>query len=98
MTDQETEDTDQYDSLLRAMESGLLVSVNNEVDFEPGTQELEVERSDEDDTYVVCKAGFEEWKVIHRNRNNELVVSDMDDEIGLRYDVDVISIEVLGIA
>lgn len=97
MTD-ETEDTDQYDTLLRAMEGGLLISVNDSTEHEPGTWELEVQDSKDGETYVECKAGPEEWKVIHRDGRGKLVVGEPDEWAGLRHDVDVETIEVLGIA
>lgn len=88
--------TDQYDAVFRSMEEGTLISINDAEGRSTG--ELEVQHSDDDETYVRCKSGSEEWKVVHRDRRGDLVVSDVDDEIGLRWGLDVVTIEILGIA
>lgn len=95
MTD-ETEDTDQYDTLLRAMESGLLISINNATDHALPTGELKVEYSRDDETHVTLGNASERYR-IHRNRRNGLIYSEVTED-GLSYEDEVITIEVLGIA
>lgn len=86
-----------YDLLLRSMEEGLLVGVNRDDQHHPGTDELRVVYSSDDRTEVQLKRGFEDYVELHRDRNGDLVLSEIDDEIGLRKEVDVVTIEIMGI-
>ncbi len=103
MTETETEpdqepdvETDQYDTLLRAMEEGLLVSINNESNGSLPSDELRVEYSRDDETNVqLTGPGESHWK-IHRDRRGELVYSEMT-ENGLSYEDEVVTIEVIGL-
>lgn len=91
-----TEELDQYDTLLRSMEEGLLVSINNEAQSELPTGELRVEHSSDDRTEVRLKRGFEDWMKVHRDARGDLVLSDVTED-GLSYEADVITIEIIGL-
>lgn len=89
--------TDLYDPVLRAMESGLLITVNcsspsRAMEF----GEMEVVTSRDDKTQVDLDAGHEEFYRIHRDRRDELVIAESTKD-GLRRGHTVETVEVVGI-
>lgn len=96
MTGQETEETDQYDSLLRAMEEGLIISINDGTSSAMPTGELTVVYSKDDETHVCLNDGEKGYR-IHRKDNGAIVYSE-ETEDGLSFVDGVITLEVLGIA
>lgn len=92
----ESKETDQYDSLLRSMESGLLITINDGAPLAKPTGELEVEYSKDGETQVSL-SGSNGCYRIHRNDNGAIVYSE-ETEDGLSFRDGVITIEVLGIA
>lgn len=89
-------ETDQYDTLLRSMEEGLLISINNASYGSSPSFELRVEYSSDDKTNVGLAGPGESHYLIHRDRRGELVYEE-ETECGLDYQDEVITIEVLGI-
>lgn len=97
-TEQEEEmsDTDQYDTLLRTMSEGLLVSINNGASDSIPSDELRVEHSRDDETNVVLTGAFgSRWKIT-RDRSGDLVYYEVTED-GLSYQDDVITFEVIGL-
>lgn len=91
-----TTSTDQYDTLLRAMEEGLLISINNDAKGSIPSDELRVEHSRDDETHVSLTGAFDSYWQIHRDRSGDLVYSEMTDD-GLSYEDDVITLEIIGL-
>jgi hypothetical protein len=71
--------TDQYDHILRAMENGLLISINNDAKGSTPTGELKVVYSKDDKTHVQLKNGDEHYQ-IHRNVFGDLVYSELTED------------------
>jgi|AntDeeMinimDraft_5_1070356.scaffolds.fasta_scaffold02869_8 hypothetical protein len=88
-------ETDQYDTLLRSMEPGLLISVNNATDHALPSGELTVKSSRDDETNVFL-TGFQDshWR-IHREMSGDLVYDEIGD-CGESYVDDILTIEILG--
>lgn len=98
-TSQEThtdDNTDQYDTLLRAMEAGLRISLNGQAPNQPETAELRVLRSSNDETAVDVEESVsgDQYR-IHRDPRGELVYSRVGED-GLSYEADVTTIEIIG--
>lgn len=91
-------ETDQYDTLLRAMEEGLLIGVNNSAT--PNAVplgECRVLWSYDDRTEVaISSQGDAEYK-IHRDRRGDLIYSEITED-GLSYGDEVVTLEVFGLA
>jgi hypothetical protein len=87
---------DQYDTLLRAMEAGLRISLNGQAPNQPETAELRVLRSPNDKTVVEAEGTVsgDQYR-IHRDTRGELVYSRVDDD-GLSYEGDVTTIDIIG--
>lgn len=95
-TPDETTSTDQYDTLLRAMEEGLLISINNDAKGSLPSDELRVEFSRDDETHVSLSGAFGSHWRIHRDHPGDLVYSEVTDD-GLSYQDEVITLEIIGL-
>ena len=89
-------DIDQYDTLLRAMDEGLLVTVNNTDYAGTPSFELRVVDSRDDETRVTLTSPGGRRYRIHRDRHGELIYSEFTDD-GLSYEGDVVTFEVVGL-
>lgn len=87
---------DQYDALLRGLEEGLLLSINNSYSAGLPSDELRVEDSRDDKTWVDLSGPNNTHYRIHRDGRGELVYEKLTDG-GLSHEDEVITIEVLGI-
>jgi len=87
---------DQYDTLLRSMEEGLIISVNEATPKMPASGELTVEYSNDKETSVYAK-GFNnsDWKI--RREGDSIVYYEMTED-GLSFEDEVVSIEILGVS
>jgi len=87
--------TDQYDTILRAMEEGVLLSINNQTKGSTPSDELRVEQSQDDETDLDLTGPFgSEWK-IYRDRRGELIYSKVTED-GLSYEDEIITLEIIG--
>lgn len=86
---------DQYDALLQAAESGLILTVNDNQPGLPSSEELTVEYSNDERTEVHLTGSTGSEYRIHRDVNGELVYSQMT-ETGLSVEDTVITLEILG--
>ena len=84
--------TDQYDALLRAMQEGLLITLNNESGIPSG--ELKVKYSLSNQTEVGLVGKGQDWMI---TRDNDELVYGRCDGFGLSEQHEVVTIEVLGI-
>lgn len=89
--------TDQYDTLLRAADKGLRLTVNNKARSQRGTGELQVLRSRDDETSVELKKTVDDGVQyrIHRDFRGDLVYSQLTDD-GLSLQGYVTTIEIVG--
>jgi len=83
---------DQYDALLRAMEPGLLITLNNE--WGVPSDELKVQYSLNNETEVGLVGKGQDWMI---TRDNGELVYGRCSEFGLSEQHEVITIEVVGI-
>lgn len=95
----EATETDQYDTILRAMEPGLLFAINNSIsnsldDLPSG--ELRVIHSRDDKTDVTARGHGDTHYRVYRDRRGELVYGEVDED-GVSRESEVISLEILGI-
>jgi len=88
----EEQKADQYDTLLRAMEPGLLITINNESGIP--SDELRVQYSSSEKTEVGLVGRGQSWMI---TRNNGELVYGRCDEFGLSEKHDIVTIEVIGI-
>lgn len=88
--------TDQYDTLLRSMNEGLLVSVNNSAYSATPSFELRVEHSRDDETHVSLSGPGDSWYRIYRDRRGDLIYSEVTED-GLSYEDDVVTLEIIGL-
>lgn len=91
---EEQQETNQYDTILRTVEKGLLLTINNSVKQLSGTDQMVVEYSYDDKTEVSLRSQDGARYKIHRD--GVLIYSEVTKH-GLSYEGDVISIEVVGI-
>lgn len=89
-------ETDQYDTLLRAMEPGLLLSINNDAAGSIPSDELRVEYSRDDETKVSLEGPFGSHWMIHRDRSGKLRYSEVTED-GLSYEDEIVTFEVIGL-
>lgn len=85
----------QYDTLLRSMEAGLLVTINGAAHSATPSFELQVDDSCDDETYVRLSGYGREYQ-IHRDRRGELVYSEVTED-GPDYEDQVETFEIVGI-
>lgn len=92
------EPVDQYDPLLRALEEGTLLSINNEARSALPTDELKVTSSRPFKTSVrLIQSGFDEtYYKIYRADNGELVYGEVTND-GVTREDSVVTLEILGI-
>ena len=88
----EQQEPDQYDTLLRAMEPGLLITINDGSGIP--SDELRVEYSSSGKTEVGLVGRGQDWMI---TRDNGELVYGRCDEFGLSEQYDVVTIEVIGI-
>jgi len=89
--------SDQYDSILRALEPGTLITINNQPNVgELPTDELVVTHSKSDRTNVLLKESSEVWYRIRRDTQGDLSYVRVKED-GTDYQGKVITIEVVGI-
>ena len=90
-TDEDNQ-SDQYDTLLRAMEPRLLITINGESGIP--SDELKVEYSYSDRTEVGLVGKGQDWMI---TRDGSGLVYGRCDEFGLSEQHEVVTIEVIGI-
>lgn len=91
------DNTDQYDTLLRSLEQGVLLSLNNSARNVLPTDELCVEYSNDTDTDVRLSGPSDRHYKIHRHRNGNLIYSEITAD-GYSYEDEVTTIEILGLS
>jgi hypothetical protein len=90
--------SDQYDAILRSLDAGALITLNNQPNVgETPSGELEVMSSRNDKTEVYTTGGSGEFYTIRRAQNGDLVYSRATEDGG-DYQGEVITIEIVGIA
>lgn len=96
--DVDDENADQYDAILRALEEGTLLSINNESRSSLPTDELKVVSSRPFETSVrLIRSGYDEtYYKIYRTDNGELVYGEVTNG-GVTREDNVITLEILGI-
>lgn len=88
--------SNQYDALLRVMDSGLLIGINNSAGPDAvALDECRVEWSSDDRAEVAVLTRDTTEYQIHRDRRDKLIYSEVS-EAGLSYVDDVVTLEVLG--
>jgi len=90
-------ETDQYDTLLRSMEEGLIISVNESTEHAVSHGELEVLYSYDGKTWVAVKNSQREYAIVRRD-DDEIRIHPMEKD-GLTWSGsnEVLTIEVLGL-
>jgi len=90
--------SDQYDSILRALEPGTIITINNQPNVrELPSGELTVGHSKDDRTNVLLKESSEVWYRIRRDTEGDLSYVRVKED-GTDYQGKVITLEIVGIA
>lgn len=98
MSETDGDGSDQYDTLLRAMEEGLLIGINNTAKAHAlPLGESRVRWSYDDHTEVAISGPDGDEYQIHRDRRGDLIYSEVTED-GLSYQDEVLSLEVFGLA
>lgn len=87
--------TDQYDSVLRALEPGLLITINGSTGDGLPTDELRVEYSNDESTLVRCERHDGTWFII--KRVGESIVVRKETQDGSEFYTELITFEVIGV-
>jgi hypothetical protein len=99
MSTTETEaDDDHYEELCRAMQPGLLLTVNESDPTATPYGEMEVVDVDRDSALVRLKSGDDSYRIHHDGPDGETRIEEVDDEGYGRRSKTVTTIEVVGIA
>lgn len=99
MSTTETEaDDDHYEQLCRAMQPGLLLTVNESDPTATPYGEMEVVDVDRDSAVVRLKSGDDSYRIHHDGPDGETRIEKVDDEGYGRRSRTVTTIEVIGIA
>lgn len=87
---------DQYDTLLRSLEEGVILSINNSLSAGGASYELTVESSKSEKTFVWLNGPDDSYYQIYRDDRGELVYAEVAED-GLEYQDEVITLEILGL-
>ncbi len=91
---EQRDDTDSFDKLLRAMEPGLIVTINENEPQSRGWPNMVVDYSWDDKTKVGLTGHGDEYRIVRRD--GDIVIGDST-PVGVRNTESVTTIEVLGI-
>ena len=90
----DTQTTDAYDNILRSLEQGVIVTINENTPNAKGMGEFTVEYSDNTATNVGLKKGRQNYQIKRKDGN---IVIGKQSETNLKRTETVVTIEILGV-